>query len=106
MLLFLVGLQIIVAIGVVVIVLIQQGKGAEAGAALSSGSQSVLGTSSGGSTITRITAILAAVFIINSLLMATISSQGNRTSGSVVVDPSDVRSNEDSDDLPNIPLPQ
>ena len=72
MLLFLVGLQIIVAIGVVVIVLIQQGKGAEAGAALSSGSQSVLGTSSGGSTITRITAILAAVFIINSLLMATI----------------------------------
>lgn len=106
MLLFLVGLQIVIAISLILLVMIQQGKGAEAGAALSSGSQSVLGTSTGGGTITRITTILAALFIINSLIMATLSSQNSRTDGSVVIENND-NTNEGTDkDLPNIPLPQ
>jgi preprotein translocase subunit SecG len=107
MLFFLVGLQILIAVSLIIIVLIQQGKGAEAGAALSSGSQSLLGTSTGGSTITRITSILAAAFIINSLVMATLSSQNDRASGSVVIEADEVPNSQESDsDLPNIPLPQ
>jgi len=59
------------AVSVVTLVLLQQGKGADAGAAFGSGaSQTVFGSQGSGSFITRSTGVLAAVFFSTSLTLA------------------------------------
>jgi len=61
----------VVAFGIVVLVLLQQGKGADAGAAFGGGSsQSVFGSQGSSSFLTRTTAVLGAVFFITSLTLA------------------------------------
>lgn len=56
------------AIGVVVLVLLQQGKGADAGASFGSGASATVFGSQGSATfLSRVTAILAAAFFITSL---------------------------------------
>jgi len=76
--------HLVVAVTLVAIVLIQQGKGADMGAAFGSGaSQTVFGASGSGSFLTRTTAILATVFFISSLSLAYFSGKAN-TSDSVV----------------------
>ncbi len=74
--------QVIVALGIIGFVLVQHGKGADAGAAFGSGSSgSVFGSRGASNFLTRSTAILAVVFFLNSMALAWIVS--NRTSGSV-----------------------
>ena len=69
---FLLVLQVILGISVIVLVLLQQGKGADMGAAFGSGASStVFGARGGGSFFSRLTAILAALFFVNSLLLST-----------------------------------
>jgi preprotein translocase subunit SecG len=64
-------IQILVSISIIALVLLQQGKGADMGAAFGSGSSgTVFGARGSGSFFTRATAILAAVFFINCLLIA------------------------------------
>ncbi len=64
-------IQILVSISIIALVLLQQGKGADMGAAFGSGaSGTVFGARGSGSFFTRATAILAAVFFINCLLIA------------------------------------
>ena len=59
-------LQVLSAVGVIGLVLIQQGKGADAGAAFGSGaSGTVFGAQGTGSFFSRMTAILATVFFCN-----------------------------------------
>jgi preprotein translocase subunit SecG len=61
-------LHIIAAIGIVVLVLLQHGKGADMGAAFGSGSAGSLFGSAGASNfLSRTTAVLAAVFFATSL---------------------------------------
>ena len=73
-----------VAVALVALVLIQQGKGADMGAAFGSGaSQTVFGAQGSGSFLTRTTAALATVFFLTSLTLAYFSGQAN-TSSSVV----------------------
>ena len=56
--------------------LIQHGKGADAGAAFGSGSSStVFGSQGSGSFLTKVTTFLAILFLANSLLLAYLSSQ-------------------------------
>ncbi len=63
--------QIVVALSVIGLVLIQHGKGADAGAAFGGGaSGSVFGSRGSGSFLSRATAILAAIFFTNSLGLA------------------------------------
>jgi preprotein translocase subunit SecG len=63
--------QILVSIGIITLVLLQQGKGADMGAGFGAGaSGTVFGARGSGSFLTRTTAILAAVFFINCLLIA------------------------------------
>ena len=63
--------HLMMALGLVGLVLIQQGKGAEAGASFGSGaSATVFGAQGTGSFFSRITAILAAVFFATSLALA------------------------------------
>lgn len=72
------AIHIVITIALVVLVLIQQGKGADIGAAFGSGaSQTVFGSRGSASFLTRTTAGLAAGFFITSLSLAYIS--GNRT---------------------------
>ena len=63
--------QIIVALSIIGLVLIQHGKGADAGAAFGGGaSGSVFGSRGSGNFLSRSTAVLAAVFFANSLGLA------------------------------------
>jgi len=73
-----------IAIALVALVLMQQGKGADMGAAFGSGaSQTVFGAQGSGTFLTRTTAVLATVFFLTSLTLAYFSGQSN-TSSSVV----------------------
>jgi preprotein translocase subunit SecG len=68
--------HVLVAIGVIGLVLIQQGKGADAGASFGGGaSATVFGSQGSGSFLTRATGILAAIFFVTSLSLAYISTQ-------------------------------
>ena len=70
--------HVIVSVTLVALVLLQQGKGAEAGAAFGSGaSQSVFGSSGSGSFITRVTAITAACFFITSITLTKLALMDN-----------------------------
>jgi preprotein translocase subunit SecG len=69
-------IHVFAAIGLVGLVLLQHGKGADAGAAFGSGaSQTVFGARGSASFLTRTTAILAAVFFTTSLMLAYLSGQ-------------------------------
>jgi preprotein translocase subunit SecG len=68
--------HVLAALGVVGLVLLQQGKGADAGAAFGSGaSATVFGARGSGSFLTRTTAILATVFFLTSLSLAYFSGR-------------------------------
>jgi len=63
--------QILVSLAIITLVMLQQGKGADMGAAFGSGSSgTVFGARGSGSFFSRATAVLAAVFFINCLLIA------------------------------------
>lgn len=67
--------QVLVSIGIITLVLMQHGKGADAGAAFGSGaSGTVFGSQGSANFLSRATAILATVFFINSLALAWIVS--------------------------------
>ena len=71
----LVSIDVLIAAGLIGLVLIQQGKGANAGAAFGSGaSGTVFGARGSASFLTRATAILATLFFINSLVLAYLAS--------------------------------
>ncbi len=64
-------LQVLVAVALIGIILIQHGKGADAGAAFGSGaSATVFGARGASSFLSKTTAVLAAVFLANSLLLS------------------------------------
>lgn len=69
--------HVLAALSLVSLILLQQGKGADMGAAFGSGASStVFGSQGSASFLTRSTAILATVFFITSLLLAYFSGQG------------------------------
>ncbi len=68
--------HVIIAVALVGLVLIQQGKGADAGAAFGGGaSQTVFGSQGSGSFLTRFTTILAIVFFVTSFSLAVFAKQ-------------------------------
>jgi len=75
--------HVIVAVAIVGLVLLQQGKGADAGAAFGSGaSQTVFGSGGSGNFLTRSTSIAATIFFITSLTLAIFAKQ-NTSAGLV-----------------------
>ncbi len=69
-----------IALGIIALVLLQRGKGADAGAAFGAGaSGTVFGSRGSGSFFSRATAVLATAFFASSLTLAYLSSQ--RTTG-------------------------
>ena len=72
--------HVLAAAGVIGLILIQQGKGAEAGASFGAGaSQTVFGSSGSASFLSRTTAILATVFFVTSFSLAMVARQKANT---------------------------
>jgi preprotein translocase subunit SecG len=84
---FLLVVQIVVSVSIIALVMLQQGKGADMGAGFGAGaSGTVFGSRGSGSFFTRATAILAAVFFINCLLIASPLIRDNEQSANTVAD--------------------
>ncbi len=76
--------HVFLAVGIIALVLLQRGKGAEAGAAFGAGaSGTVFGAKGSASFLSRTTAVLATLFFLTSLGLAFLSGQRTEP-GSVV----------------------
>jgi len=75
-------LHLFLALGLIGLVLIQHGRGADAGAAFGSGaSATVFGARGSGSFLSRATAILAALFFVTSMALAYFAAQVGEPEG-------------------------
>jgi len=75
---FILIFHFVVAVALIGLILIQQGKGAEAGASFGAGaSQTVMGSAGGWNFFSKVTALLATVFFVTSVSLAVVAK--NRT---------------------------
>ena len=80
-------IHIILAVILIILVLVQQGKGADAGAAFGSGASSTVFGARGSATfMNKITTIIALSFFVTSLSLAYISSNKSAGSKSLIND--------------------
>jgi preprotein translocase subunit SecG len=77
-------LHVVLALGIISLVLLQKGAGANAGAVLGGGAGSVFGASGSSNFLSKTTAILATAFFINSLVLAYMAS--HREGPATVID--------------------
>jgi preprotein translocase subunit SecG len=63
-------LQALISVLLIIVVLLQFGKGAEAGLMTAAGSESIMSSSTRGNVMTKITALLAILFLGNSIFLA------------------------------------
>ena len=95
--------HVLLAASLIAIVLLQRGKGAEAGAAFGAGaSGTVFGSRGSASFLSRTTAVLATLFFVTSLTLAYLAGQRE---GPVSVLESAPVTSEESGDLPSLLLP-
>jgi preprotein translocase subunit SecG len=81
-------IHVLLGIGVVGLVLMQQGKGADAGAAFGTGSSgSVFGAQGAASFLSRTTAILATLFFMTSLGLAVLNGKQSSTASDLMSAP-------------------
>ncbi|MFA7664574.1 MAG: preprotein translocase subunit SecG [Burkholderiaceae bacterium] len=77
--------QVLSALGVIVLVLMQHGKGADMGAAFGSGSSgSLFGASGSANFLSRATAALATVFLVVTLVMALVANKRPEAPASIM----------------------
>ena len=76
-----VSIHVIVCVAMCIIILLQQGKGAEVGAVFGGSSQTVFGASGAGNALTKATWGLAIVFFASSIFLALASAR--RVTGSI-----------------------
>ncbi|MBJ7222591.1 MULTISPECIES: preprotein translocase subunit SecG [unclassified Brenneria] len=73
---------LLIAIGLVALIMLQQGKGADMGASFGAGASATLfGSSGSGNFMTRMTAVLATLFFIISLALGNMSSLQSKQGG-------------------------
>lgn len=80
MLLVLVFIHVIVCLALIFIVLLQQGKGADMGAAFGGSSQTVFGSRGATSFLHKVTVASAVIFMLTSLSLAFLYGQGRSKS--------------------------
>jgi preprotein translocase subunit SecG len=102
-------LQLLLSLGLIGLVLIQHGRGADAGAAFGSGaSATVFGAQGSGSFLSRATAILATLFFLTSMALAYYAAQSGKTEdlmdGVVAEEPMAPPEVPESE-LPPVPVP-
>jgi len=99
-------LQVLLGLAIIVLVLLQQGKGADMGAAFGAGSSgAVFGAGGGGSFFTRATAVLAALFFINSVLLSSPLVRDVRDANASVTEHVKVEKPAAPSDLPGAEVP-
>jgi preprotein translocase subunit SecG len=82
---FLLAIHIIAAVAILVLVLLQQGKGADMGASFGSGSAgSVFGASGSANFLSRSTAVAAATFFATSVVLTYVGAHRTSLSGGVM----------------------
>ncbi len=100
--------HVVVTIALIVLVLIQRGKGADIGAAFGGGSSNtVFGSQGAASFLTRTTAVLATLFFVISLTLAYMTSQlvGKQSSVTEVGLGASVEVGDGPADIPAVPEP-
>ncbi|TCK18669.1 protein translocase subunit secG [Thiogranum longum] len=99
-------LQVLLGLAIIVLVLLQQGKGADMGAAFGAGSSgAVFGAGGGGSFFTRATAVLAALFFINSVLLSSPLVRDVQNADTSVTERVEVEKPAVPSDLPDTDIP-
>lgn len=78
---------VILALGLIILILLQHGKGADAGASFGGGgsASSVFGAQGSGSFLSRMTAILATLFFAVSLIMYIVAARHSKDIGEIGV---------------------
>ncbi|CDL82864.1 preprotein translocase subunit SecG [Xenorhabdus szentirmaii] len=102
----LLGIFLLVGIGLIALVLLQQGKGADMGASFGAGSSGTLfGSSGSGNFMTRMTAVFATLFIVISLILGNMTSNktGSSSKWDNLSEPVNV---EQKTDVPAVPAKQ
>jgi len=98
--------QVLLSISLIVLILMQHGKGADAGAAFGSGaSATVFGARGSGNFLSRATTVIAILFFIVCLSLAYISSNRNvpdSVTGSVTAQEIEGVPMQESDELPPV----
>ncbi len=104
------GLQIVVAVLLVGLILLQQGKGATAGASFGGGaSETVFGARGSANFLSRTTAVFATIFLFNSLFLGYLFSSQNQDSSvldkALIVDEVEKAESSEGDnsDIPVLP---
>ncbi len=91
----------LIALLIIVLVLMQRGKGADAGAAFGAGaSGTVFGARGSSSFFSRATAVCATLFFVSSLTLAYLSSQNASGPSSLLDDATAVEAEVDAEELP------
>ena len=99
----LVVVQVVLAVGLIGLILIQHGKGADAGAAFGSGaSGTVFGSRGSASFLSRSTGALATLFFVISLVLAILVARGTAERQSLTVGIEDAAPAETALDAPAI----
>lgn len=98
--------QVLLSISLIVLILMQHGKGADAGAAFGSGaSATVFGARGSGNFLSRATTVIAILFFIVCLSLAYISSHRDdpdSVMGSVTAQETEVVPMQESDEMPPV----
>jgi len=98
-------IHLLVALAIIGLVLIQHGKGADAGASFGGGSsQSVFGSRGAATFLSRLTAIMATVFFITSISLVYITGHQTRDYKSVIEKVQ--QPGEGGGDVPVVPVPK
>ncbi|WP_237055257.1 preprotein translocase subunit SecG [Microbulbifer sediminum] len=97
--------HVLTALSIIGLILLQQGKGAEAGASFGAGaSQTVFGSQGSGNFFSRLTAIMATVFFVTSVGLAVLAKQASEANVDADLPevPAAVEQPEPADDLPQM----
>ena len=92
--------HILIAAGIIGLVLLQQGRGADAGAGFGGASNSVFGARGAASLLSRTTAILATLFFTTSLTLAYLAGKKDNTAPDIMDAP--VAAQPAKIDLPSV----
>jgi preprotein translocase subunit SecG len=76
-----VAIHVVICLALIIVILLQQGKGAEIGAVFGGSSQTVFGASGAGNALTKTTWAMAAIFFATSIFLAYASTR--RFTGSI-----------------------
>lgn len=76
-----VAIHVVICLALIIVILLQQGKGAEIGAVFGGSSQTVFGATGAGNVLTKTTWAMAAVFFATSIFLAYTSTR--RFTGSI-----------------------